>query len=1011
MSISATLGVLLLPLQALPRTGHTSPANGDTAGYWQQRVAYTIVATLDEPAQRIRARGTLRYVNTSPDTLREMYVHQYLNAFRPGSRWSAVDEREGRERFQRLPEPHHGYERFTAPVRVGGTAVRVEYPGAPDSTVARFSLPAPLAPADSIDVEFQWEARPSTLPRRQGRRGRHWDLSQWFPKVAVYDRGGWQPNALQPAGEFYGEFGTYDVTLVVAEDQVLGATGVPVSGDPGWSRVRRAGQVRPAAGAYAAVRPPPGPTVMIPAGYRAVRFYARDVHHFAWTASPDYRYDGGVYVRAAPPRGSGVPTWDTVSVHVLWRAGDDTTWGGLRAVRRTIAALGWLESLYGPYAYPQLTTNHRLDGGGSELPMLMMNGSASQGLILHEGGHMYTFGILANNEWRSGWMDEGATSYQTAWAQRLTPQERARGGIVDAPRPVSGYRGRGIRMTLPRFEVVALNQAIADILGAAQPIGTVAHEFRDFATYNAMIYDRSEVMHGQLRDLLGDSGFVAFNRDYYDRWALKHVDERAMRASVERVSGREADWFFEQWVHRTGLMDYQLRRVRSTRDGSAWLTEATVRRRGEYRHPMNVGVRTASGWTLARMSAEPYDEEVLRIATKERPIEVRLDPHRVTWDWDRRNDHRGRRTRYNFDWPFLAQADREKNVALVRPLLWYSEPGGVTVALRERGSYLDLVDRIELGVGYTVDPREPLNGLERVPYWMRFENLTIAGRPLIGLAMDLASLDALRFARVAWERERTAGQRAMRYSLAVTTSSALDAASAHLPEGWTDRATSDVSLQARYQIGGRTVARPSYLFAQGTALGGVSANEGYAKGEIAFGGVRVGARARFAGRVYAGAATDRIAGQRALYVSSADPLSTFFNDWWRPRGALLKRPGMNWLPLGGPALRGFRWDLAERAVAAANVEAGRLVWTLPVDGSPALWLNAFADAGVREPTPLVDAGIGVALRGRLYDRNIVVRLDAPLYVSAPALAIERVDAPAAGRRVRARWVLTFNDVW
>src|SRR5918999_1000097 len=364
----------LFALLALQQGAYTSPPSGDTVGYWQQRVGYRIVATLDEAAQRLHARGELTYVNQSPDTLREMYVHQYLNAFRPASAWSRADAREGRVRFQNLRDPDYGYERFTAAPTVNGVAVRVEYPGAPDSTVARFALPRPLAPRDSVRVAFEWDARPSTVPRRQGRRGRHWDFAQWFPKVAVYDRGGWQHNALRPAGEFYGEFGTYDVTMVVRDDQVIGSTGVPVSGDPGWQFARRGGEVHTMAGAYSDL--PPAPSADVPDGFKAVRFVARDVHHFAWSVSPQYRYEGGAYVREVAANGAArvsFPTWDTVGVHVLYRPGDDTTWGGGRALRRTIAALQWLDALYGPYPYPQLTANHRLDGGGTEFQMMMMN--------------------------------------------------------------------------------------------------------------------------------------------------------------------------------------------------------------------------------------------------------------------------------------------------------------------------------------------------------------------------------------------------------------------------------------------------------------------------------------------------------------------------------------------------------------------------------------------------------------------------------------------------------------
>ena len=360
MPMHSTLAALLL-LQ-LPAPGSpTTPPSRDTVGYWQQRVRYEIEAALDERRGTIGARASLVYVNNSPDTLREMYFHQYLNAFRPGSKWSAADEREGRVRFQHLRDPDYGYERFTATPTFDGTPVAPSYPGGSDSTVVRFALPRPLAPGDSLRADFAWEARPSTVPRRQGRRGRSFDLAQWYPKVAVYDRGGWEPNALVPAGELYGEFGDYDVTLVVPEDQVLGATGVPVQGDPGWQRALRWGRVQPTDASYGAPAASPPPAAP---GMKRVRFVARDVHHFAWSASPDYRYEGGVYVRPAGAAAQRFPTWDSVAIHVLYRPGDEREWGGGRAVERTARALRWLESVYGKYGYPQITNLHRIESGG-----------------------------------------------------------------------------------------------------------------------------------------------------------------------------------------------------------------------------------------------------------------------------------------------------------------------------------------------------------------------------------------------------------------------------------------------------------------------------------------------------------------------------------------------------------------------------------------------------------------------------------------------------------------------
>src|SRR5579884_1280131 len=555
LSLSAAL-VALLQQGAIHDTsrktfqGATTPPSGDTIGYWQQRVHYEIVATLDESQSQLRATARLTYVNNSPDTLREMFFHQYLNAFRPGSKWSAVDARENRERFQHLGENDIGYERLTQAPVVGGSPVTVDYPGAPDSTVMHFRLPRPLAPRDSIGIDFAWTARPSTVTRRQGRRGRTYDFAQWFPKVAVYDRDGWEPNPLVPAGELFGEYGTYDVAMVVRDDQVIASTGVPVAGDPGWARVSRNGPPYLGSNAYGGA--PWNPKVEPAAGYRVVVFRAENVHHFAWGASPDYRYEGGVYVRQLPP--THFKTWDSVGVHVLFKPGDDTTWGGGRALERTLFAARWLESIWGPYAYPAITNVHRLDPGGTEFPMMIMDGSAGQSLILHELGHVFTYGILGNNEWRSGWLDEGLTDYQTSWALKESPQDRAR--AIEPPLLAPGYRVNAV--TIPKSDSLMLPETRLDLLGRAQPIGTPAFEFSEFGIYNEMIYNRAKVMYGQLRELMGDSVFLRFTHDYYDRWALKHVDERAIRASAERAYGKPLDWFFDEWVHGTGLMDYAL---------------------------------------------------------------------------------------------------------------------------------------------------------------------------------------------------------------------------------------------------------------------------------------------------------------------------------------------------------------------------------------------------------------------------------------------------------------------
>jgi len=167
-------------------------------------------------------------------------------------------------------------------------------------------------------------------------------------------------------------------------------------------------------------------------------------------------------------------------------------------------------------------------------------------------------------------------------------------------------------------------------------VGTRADSFARYSIYTAMIYTRASLMYGALRDVMGDSAFSAFLHDYYARWALRHVDEAAMRASAERAHGRALGWFFDQWVHRVGLVDYALRDVRWERVAGGWVTRARLVRTSAYAHPMPVGVLTAEGWTVVRGEALP-GSQALRIRTAGEPLEVRLDPFATTEAWSAPN--------------------------------------------------------------------------------------------------------------------------------------------------------------------------------------------------------------------------------------------------------------------------------------------------------------------------------------------------------------------------------------
>jgi hypothetical protein len=230
-----------------------------------------------------------------------------------------------------------------------------------------------------------------------------------------------------------------------------------------------------------------------------------------------------------------------------------------------------------------------------------------------------------------------------------------------------------------------------------------------------------------------------------------------------------------------------------------------------------------------------------------------------------------------------------------------------------------------------------------------------------------------------------------------------------VPEMWTARTTVDLAARARFQRGR---SNRSYWFAEPSGVGGRSSGSGrglwYGKLEVAAGHVQVFSDdAEIGIRGYA--ATASVPGQRRLLLNAADPIATFENNWWRPAGAILKRPGVNWLPLGGAALRGFRGDLGVSDLEGGNVDASRRIVSWASD-SLSLRIHAFADVANSERLDLLsNAGVGLSVRGRLYDRRITIRIDSPFFVNRPELAIDQGRAGAG--QLAPRWTISFNDIW
>ena len=323
---------------------------------------------------------------------------------------------------------------------------------------------------------------------------------------------------------------------------------------------------------------------------------------------------------------------------------------------------------------------------------------------------------------------------------------------------------------------------------------------------------------------------------------------------------------------------------------------------------------------------------------------MRLDPYHVTWDWDRRNDAPEDMLitlpdpRLTFNWPYLDQTDRAKTLIELAPAGWYSNPQGIVLGLRAKTNYLSTVDIHDGGFAFTSrNPRDPFTGktsnvLARANVWARLENPYLPGfdRPLMGYGADVNYLDGLFKADAYkdWDLSPFISTPGPQIKARAYATVAVPSDSLLLPEQWSPATVVEAGGTASYRSA--VTADSDYVTMRGSLASGLATSvfatrqehtRGYVRADASMGGTWSlnGSASQLHIRFYGGVAHNAPR-QRSIFASSDDPFDTFRNDLFRGRGALFKQTGINYLPLGGAALRGFRTDVALDAVGAVNGE-------------------------------------------------------------------------------------------
>ena len=639
--------------------------------YWQQKVDYEMEITLLDSVRQITGKTMIKYTNNSPDSLDRIYMHLYPNAFQKGS----VKYREyigHAGRISRAKYFKDGLEAHLSKIDIHEFSVALPKEGSSwihkdpilddfkvDDTILEAKFLKKVAPGQTIRIDLDWTHHVGEMVERAGYYAGQYNMAQWYPKMVVYDQTGWHADVFHAQGEFYGEFGDFNVKFDIPRSFIIAASGVVTEGDPGWLDVQVDTSLD-----YSVWLDIFNTTLSEPDEdiRRTVTFLAENVHDFAFVASKDFLYEGGV-------SGDG-----ETDVHVLYDKERGEEWTKV-VLERSINAIDWLEKKFGNYPYPQITTTDRIKSGGMEYPMLVMNGRDSESLIVHEYGHIYFYGIVANDEVNEAWLDEGFTTMQTT--HYMMTRYGDHGFDTDL---YEGYDKLPKRLWPLENDLHSDQWRAIRFMrsGYDENISRPSYLFNNGYAYSNNAYTKPSLMLFELKYILGDSLYYAAMQHYYEKWKLKHVNEIRFIDSVEEFVGQDLDWFFGPWLHTTRHLDYEISSFKKLQNSdNSWNIELGINSKGTRFMPMLVETKFEDGTTDRRWWDDHLwrFQDTLKYSVNKKPVSVTLDPDVQTVDLDLRNNSTNMKRRILFDWPGLWYQPRDEMVYLWSPYIYYNADG------------------------------------------------------------------------------------------------------------------------------------------------------------------------------------------------------------------------------------------------------------------------------------------------------------------------------------------------
>ncbi len=493
--------------------------------YWQQHADYTMEIDMDVEKYQFKGKQKLVYTNNSPETLKQVFYHLQFNAFQPGSDMDIrlqqiadpdsrmIINRGTREEFEYesriagLQADEIGYQKILS-LKQDGKDLKYEIIG----TIMKVVLNKPIPSGAKTTFDMEFEGQVPVLIRRTGRNntdGVALSMAQWYPKLAEYDFEGWHANDYI-AREFHGVWGNFDVTIHIDKTYTIGGSGYlqnPQEVGHGYED--------------------PDKKLIVPEGDKLRwHFIAPNVHDFSWAADPDYIHEK-------------VMGENDVELHFFYKNNKpEVVENWKKLPEKTQKILAYFNRHIGPYPYKQYSVIQGGDGGMEYAMCTFLVGGEKLGSLIgttaHEFGHSWFQFLLATNETKHSWMDEGFTSYISyACINEVLDQKK------DLPNS-GDYNGY--------FYLVKS--------GKQEPLATFSDRYESNRTYSTSAYSKGSIFLSQLGYIIGKEHLDNTILKYYDEFKFTHPTPNDIKRTAEKVSGLQLEWYLNYWVSTTKVIDY-----------------------------------------------------------------------------------------------------------------------------------------------------------------------------------------------------------------------------------------------------------------------------------------------------------------------------------------------------------------------------------------------------------------------------------------------------------------------